>query len=446
MTPPQLRPYQLRAIEGLRACVTAGRRAPLVVAPTGAGKTTVFCELARLHLEQGGHVLVLVHRTELLQQAADRLGTFGIRAGIIAASDTRGANPFARCQVAMVPTLISRGVRPKASMVINDEAHLSVAAEWRQLNASYDDALRIGFTATPFRADGTGLGELYDDIVPVASIRELTDAGHLVPCEILRPKSSLRSGQIAQRPVDAYLEHARGQRAVVFSPHVKAAVEHTTEFREAGVQVACITGDMDPMVRRRALADYEAGRVSVLVNVMVLTAGWDSPSTSCAILARGFGHLGLYLQVVGRILRPAPGKDRALLVDLRGITHVLGDPDQDVEYSLDGAGVRKKDDVVTGALCAVCGVPLVDGRCTDCMRPGIELEAPTVVGVALSKYERMRQDTDEERAERLSKWILDARAKGHKEGAALYRYSAVYGGWPSPSIKRAALDRARGAA
>ncbi len=441
-----LRPHQLRTIEACRAAVRDGRRSPLVTAPCGAGKSVRFSAMARSHVDRGGHVLVCVHRVELLEQAYERLTSFGLTVGAVSPSARHLAQPFARVQVAMVPTLLARGLRPKATMLVADEAHLAAARGWSGLLGDYPDALRLGFSATPARADDASLGGLFDCIIECTTIEELTELGLLVPLRIVSPAKPLGRGEIAQGVAAAYLEHASGRQAMVFSPHVKAAVAHACEFRNAGVSCATITGDMDPFVRRKALADHAAGRIRVLVNVMCLTVGVDSPTTSCVILARSFGHDTLFRQVVGRVLRPSPGKVDALLLDLTGVTHVLGRPDVSREYALDGIS-KQASTPAGGRLCAVCGAPIPDGstQCPDCGRAPPELEPPVVVNAPLAKYAGIRRDNDDERATRLAKWLGEARSKGHKEAHAMYRYSAVYAGWPPAHIKRAAMALARGA-
>jgi DNA repair protein RadD len=444
-----LRDYQLRAIVGARAEVRRGNRSVLLVSPTGSGKTAIGSEIVRSAVERGGRVLWLAHRVELLAQAADRLEKCGLTVGVLAPSAGTRAHAFAPVQGASIQTLRARGELPQASVVVFDEAHHYVARDWGELAKAYASALRIGLTATPERGDGVGLGELFDAIVVVASIRELTDAGHLVPISVVGPPRPLRPKEIAQRPVDAYLASAPGRRCVVFSPHVRAAVEHACEFRGGGVPCVTVFGDMGAAERTRNLQEYESGRVNVIVNVNVLTEGWDSPATSACILARGYGTPGQMLQAVGRILRPARGKTDAILIDLRGVTHekMHGPPDADRFYSLDGKGIRQTEEEATQRLCSVCSAPLgPDGSCPDCQRPVSQLEAPKVVGIELVKYASVRKDTPEQQAARIARWILDVRSKRKKDGSpwkdtvAYHRATAAYGGPVAVEVWQSAVD------
>jgi superfamily II DNA or RNA helicase len=187
--------------------------------------------------------------------------------------------------------------------------------------------------------------------------------------------------------------------------------------------------------RRKALQDHANG--AVLVNVMVLTEGWDSPMTSCCILARGCGSVGTYLQIVGRILRPAPGKHEALLIDLTGRSyHSHGPPDEDREYSLEGKGIRRKDKTEE-TFCQVCGTPVEEYPCSKCgFDPtGSRYENPNYTGDRLAeRYARKRTEDDETRAKNLSRWLAEARAKGWKFWSAHKKFEAVYGVKPSAEI------------
>jgi DNA repair protein RadD len=340
----QLREYQWRTKERLRAEYAAGKRSVVCVLPTGAGKTVVASEIVRSSVQRGNQVLFLVHREELLGQSVRKLESAGItNLRIIRAGEDLGSRS-APVAVASIPTLTRWTDRlPVAQFVIIDEAHHVAAKTWRSLAERYAQSLILGLTATPQRADSKPLGDIFDSLVVGATVQELTALGHLVPCRVFAPTDTLDTKQIAQSPLDAYRKLGQGQRAVIFCVNVEHAQRVADEMNAGGVPTAVVHGEMSKDARRQALADLDAGRIRAVASCHVLTEGWDSPSVAVCILARKPQHTGLYLQMVGRVLRPAPGKQHATLIDLCGSVHDHGPPDLDRDYSLDGKGISKPD-------------------------------------------------------------------------------------------------------
>lgn len=437
-----LRDYQQRAVDGVRAEFNSGARSVLLVLPTGAGKTRTASEMVSRATSRGLRTLWLAHRGELVDQAAEALASCGLHVGAMSASAQTRPHPYAPVQVATIQTLLARRATPPADLIIVDEAHRAIADEWATFVRSYPSAHVVGLTATPERSDGRGLGEMFQRIVVGVTVRELTERGFLVPCEILRPARALRSGELAQSPVEAYMAHARDRQTVLFCRSVELAREYLAAMVERGVRAALVTGETPWGDRVRALEAFRTGGVEVLVNVAVLTEGFDAPATSCVVLARGCGTAGLYLQIVGRALRPAPGKRDALLIDLRGVSHEHGEPADERVYSLDGVGIRSKDQAV---YCPVCAAMREAGEgCTACgwTPSGEGIGADSVVGEPLVKYAAKRAEDDDKRAETLARWMRDASAKGYRAGWAYAKYAAVYGARPSQTV----LAKMRGAA
>jgi len=377
----ELRPHQTRGIGLCRRSYRAGRSRVLAVAPTGAGKTILFCWIAASAVQRGGRVLVVVHRRELVGQTVAKMRDAGLaRVGVVQSGE-RG-DPDAPVQVASVQTLLARVARagrsmfgdsglPAATLLVLDEAHHYVADKWAAIAAHYKDAKILGVTATPERGDGAPLGDLFEELLPLASVRELTDAGYLVPCDVIAPPAKRRSN--CEDPVDAYVRLAPGRKAVVFASSVKDAYELASRYAMAGFPAACIEGDMAADERDSALARFAAGELVVLVNVFVLTEGWDCPSAEVCILARGCSHVGTYLQMVGRVLRCHPGKTRALLIDLRGAVHKHDLPSADRTYSLEGRAISAGE--APTKVCKACGVlsPIAARVCAAC---GAEFPPP----------------------------------------------------------------------
>lgn len=432
----RLRQDQERALAGARASFAEGHRSVLIVGPTGFGKSVLAAAIAKGHIAQGGSVLAVVHRVELVEQLAAKLRAFGLDTGEIRPGAPRVDAP---AQVASVQTLIARGQAPGASLMLWDEAHHVLARTWNSLVPATD--LLVGLTATPMLASGDGLGAVFSALVVAATRAELRDSGVLVPCEVIAPDRALDSGELAQDPVAAYLEHTPGEQGVLFAPSVEQAQVYADSFVSRGVPAACIWGDMRADERAETLRRFRDGSLRVLTNVAVLTEGFDHPATSVCILARGVGHLGLYDQIVGRVLRAAPGKSRAVLLDLTGATHTCGPPDEERRFALAGRGLRRAADVPEARFCPVCGGIVAEAACDQCGHAGeMRVRPPRVLGLPMQRFAHIRRDDEGARALRLSKWLAHARAKGWREGHAFNRFRAVYGQWPS----RALVSRARG--
>lgn len=382
-----LREYQQRAIADLRACYQRGHRSPALILPTGAGKTVVAAEIIRLTVQRGQRVLFLVHRAELLNQSVNKLERAGIHdIRIIQAGHDLGS-PIAPVTVASIPTLTRWTERqPKADLVIVDECHHVMARTWRSLAEHYADALLLGLTATPQRADGRSIGDVFDSIVVGATVRELTDLGHLVPCRVFAPPEMIDAKHVALDPVTAYQRHGEGQRAVIFCVTVEHARETAEAMNQSGITCGVIHGGLGATERKQILGDLESGTLRAVASIGVLTEGWDSPAVAVCILARKPQHTGLYLQMAGRVLRPAPGKTHATLIDLCGSVHDHGPPDMDREYTLDGRGISKVDrDAIRQ--CLTCGAVFKAGpaECPVCgvTTPRREILLPTALGMEL---------------------------------------------------------------
>lgn len=351
--PLTLRPYQAQAIDDLRRAYRAGARAPLLVLPTGGGKTHIFSAVTQGAAAKGSRVLILVHRRELIRQASRKLDQLGVAHGIIAAGFPASD---ALVQVASVQTLARRAISWQPSLIVIDEAHHAVAGSWAQIIARWPDALRLGVTATPMRKDGRGLGAAFDLLVTGPAVSQLVADGFLTASRIFAPPvqadfSALRARAGDYTPEDAaavmdrptitgdaiahYRRHADGQPAIAFCCTVAHAEAVATNFRAAGYRAEAILGSHHAEHRDQLISDLASGALQILVSVDVVSEGTDIPVVAAAILLRPTQSEALYLQQVGRVLRPAEGKSHALILDHCGNVLRHGFPDDHRDYGLD---------------------------------------------------------------------------------------------------------------
>lgn len=430
MTTADLWPHQLRAVEQLREAFRE-HRSVLLVLPTGAGKTRTASHVIERYLSRPAlpastprRVLFLVHRIELAKQAARQLpGPVRIVSG-----DLDDGPEDAPVTVASVQTLLARDLRPEATMVVVDEAHNYAAPEWIQVVASYDRALVLGLTATPERGDGRPLGDLFQGLVAPTSIAELTRAGVLVPATVYGP--SRRQRGLAAHPHEALLERrSQWSRAVVFGANVAHAEEIAEQCRASGLRAGVVTGEVGDRQRAEVLEAFRRGELDVLVNVFVLTEGWDDPGCDALVIARGCSHGGTYLQMVGRVIRSAPGKQRAIVIDLTGATHDHGLPDAERTYSLEGKAI-KATDVPACRQCLACGAVYQPGprECPACGAAVPPPPRPRLSSAELGQI--MHAHPEARRRETWESLQRTATERGYKRGWAAYQYRVRYGAWP----------------
>lgn len=362
-----LRPYQSDAIQAISRRRAAGVGRQILVLPTGAGKTVVFSALASA---EPGRVLVLIHREELAEQAADKIARWGVAVGVEMAERRAGA---AKVVVGSVATLGRKGsarlaeLRPEDfSLLITDEVHHGTAASYLAVYEHFGVAeksrpgfLHLGVTATPNRADGEALSKIADEISYQMTLREAIEAGWLSDLRAIRVQGGadvsgvrttagdLNQGELAEAVntparnrlcVEAWKQHAPGRRTLAFCVDVQHALDLAEAFQRAGTPAVAVWGD-DPM-RRLKIAGYRAGDVGVMTNCAVATEGFDDPLTSCVLLAKPTKSRVLYTQMVGRCTRLEPGienrlqsppkaKPDALVIDIA---------DNSGRHSLAGAG------------------------------------------------------------------------------------------------------------
>lgn len=391
-----LRDYQHTLVADVRAQWRAGHRSVLAVAPTGSGKTTVFAHIAHAASARGKRVWVLVHRVELIDQISAALTGFGARHGFIAAGYLQ--LPRAAVQVAGVFTVAKRLQRVASpDLIVVDEAHHATkGTTWGKILTAFPRAHVLGVTATPIRLDGTGLRECFDALVTGPTVAELTARGYLVPLKAYAPASirtdglHTRAGEFIASELEVaadnatvtgdavahYRKFADGKAAVAFCVSVQHARHVAESFTAAGIPAQSVDGTMDRTLRRSIIRAFVDGKVRVLTSCDLVSEGFDVPAVECGISLRPTQSEGLWLQQVGRILRPSPGKSHAVLLDHAGNIARHGLPEDEREWSLDGKvelPARRETEVqdVAMRVCPAC-FAAVRGRpvaCPECGKP-----------------------------------------------------------------------------
>jgi superfamily II DNA or RNA helicase len=362
VTEIKLRDYQREAIDAVFAAWKSGMKRPAIVLPTGAGKTVVFSALVKefmpwadddtvtgIPANHGKRVIILAHRDELVDQAIAKLRAVmpGVNVGKVKAQDRQTAADVMVCSVQTLSRDKSlQEMRDwaqdvgKIGLIITDECHHAAAASYKKIYAAFPDALQLGVTATMARGDGVGLGSTWEDVVYKRSILNLISKGHLVDVRTKRidlkgldlggVKTSMKdwqAGDLGRALMDAeadtaiaraYKAHAGSRQGIVFTPTVETAVAAQYALGNAGIPSAVVSGETPREDRQQLYQDYRTGKCQVLVNCMVLTEGFDMPQAEVAVIARPTQSSPLYTQMVGRVLRPWPGKKEALVLDLVG--------------------------------------------------------------------------------------------------------------------------------
>jgi DNA repair protein RadD len=460
MTP---RSYQQRAIERLRELRRAGNRRMLLVAPTGSGKTAIACMVIAGALSHDQRILVLGHRKEICDQFWGALNAQGITAGVMRADDERRFD-LSPVQIGTVQTLVRREL-PPADLVFVDEAHRIPGDSYQRILDAYPKATIIGLTATPCRLDGVGLRNYFDALLEVEKYSELTFLGWLSAPIVYAPKfdvdlSGVRKmhGDYEERALERVMtqphvvgdvlrewkEKACGRSTVIFAVGIEHSKAIAAQFAAEGIACAHLDGTTPEDERIQILCDLEVGRLQVVSNVGVLCEGWDQPRVKCCVMARPTLSLTLYMQCVGRILRPWE-KVVPIVLDHAGNTARHGLPHMDREWSLDGA--PKQDKKTTHTVCNQCFAYVERFPCPLCdySPPVVSREVRVADGVleridAAIERDRAAEKTDPRRAY-FDKMADQARERGFKPGFASAKYKEKYGEWPPWAWSQSVRDQ-----
>ena len=443
----QLRPYQQKMVDEIRLQYQLGHKSVLGVLSTGGGKTCIFSYIAQSAARKGNRVCILVHRAELLDQASRALTGMGVSHGRIQAN--RSMDLSYAVQVASVQTLARRLhklPRDFFHLLVVDEAHHTNAGQWVAVLQHFEKAHTLGVTATPARGDGRGLGEWYQSMVLGPSAAWLTDNGFLASARVLAPPGFDASGlrkrmgdfdakQAEERVttimgdcVSHYRKHLAGQTAIAFCCSVAHAEAVAALFLSQGIAAASIDGSMTTEQRRDLLTALGTGRIKVLTSCSLIGEGVDVPSVGGCILLRPTQSVSLHLQMIGRCLRPSPGKPAAVVLDHVGNTLRLGHHLEDRDWTLDGAKKRDRDQAPSVKVCPVCfsTSPSAAQVCRDCghvFAPQEQRELKVVDGELQELTTRQRK-REQGSAQSLEDLRQLAQQRGYKRGWAERVYQA----------------------
>jgi DNA repair protein RadD len=444
----ELRPYQVQLLDDIRDAMRQGHRRILAVMPTGAGKGTTIGAMVASAAVKGKRTLVLAHRAELIEQLSKTASQWDVRHGLIQAN--RSMDLSVPVQIGSVQTVARRLHKlPTPDIIIQDEAHHLVSGNtWGKIIDQWPDAYLIGKTATPTRLSGEGLGAgqggYFTAMVLGPSAAWLTDHGFLARARVLAPpgfdtagirkrmsdfdtrEAEQRVGTIMGDCLSHYRKHLSGQTAIAFCCSVAHAEAVAQLFMGAGIPAASIDGSMDGATRRDLLQALGTGRIKVLTSCALIGEGVDVPSVGGCVLLRPTQSVSLHLQMIGRCLRPSPGKT-AVILDHVGNTLRLGHHLEPREWTLEGIAKRDRDKAPSVKVCPQCFAAMASQarQCLECghqFAPEVR-ELQQVEGdlVEIAARERKREQGT---AQSLDDLRQLAQQRGYKRGWAERVYQA----------------------
>lgn len=484
----KLRPRQVKFKNDIKKAFADGYKKILAVAPCGFGKNPTAASIMEDAEKKGGTVLFMVHRKELIDQASASLDKLGVNHGVIKRKHPK-SNPLAKVQLASWQTLIrkiySKDFKFKPTLIIYDEAHQSVAPRPKEILDFYSDAFLIGFTATPYRMDSTGLKEIYQIIVTSCDATDLIKEGLLVKpkyyrcnnIELAKNKNSnttIVTDDLIEKTINE-LEHepdiiigadvirnfkkicGENKQAVVFCPKIENAERIAEKFNRAKIKakvVDCHTSNREILLKSFARKEFQ-----IIVNASLLSEGWDYPELDCVILMRNITSRALFRQACNRCMRIHPNKKEAYILDFFDNFSSHGMPYSKDKYSLEN-GVEEKtkeekedeDDAPITEFCVNCqNVYDVIPGIKVCPHCGIVLDDEII---KLSKKiiveakkdleevdEKKAPPTMDEKQERYNRLSATCMKMGHNPYWVNQQYKNIFGVYPRKMQKTEEFKR-----
>ncbi len=439
-----LRDYQEKMIVEIHTAWAQGYRRPCAVMPCGAGKSLTAAEIARRTTAKGNRVLFLVHRQELCQQIWSTFSNYGV--------------DMLLCEVGMVQTMCRRLDRiMPPSLIITDENHHCLAPSYRKIYEHFSRSYCVGFTATPVRLNGGGLGEVNDRLIIGPTVKELIARNCLAEFDYFAPPvadlsglKARRSGDFAPEDIEAvlnkpriygdvigyYRELAEGRQAICYCATINSSKSMAAEFTANGIKAAHIDGDTPKGERAEIIENFRRGGITILCNVDLISEGFDVPDCECAILLRPTKSLTLYIQQSMRCMRYKPEK-RAVIIDHVGNVHRFGLPDQDFEWSLEPRPQKKS-------------APKTDEdfkirQCPKCFATHEYAPICPICGYEYPIAERSIEESKEARLERITETVRHYKApsecRNREELRAFGKIKGYKPGWVYYASKELNLHR-----
>lgn len=448
-----LRPYQIEIINQVRASL-AHHKGVLVRSSTGSGKTAICSEMVNGAIKKGNTFYFIVHREELIQQSSAAFLKNGISHSFIAANYPY--DPKARVQICSAMTLVRRlNKYPIPKIVAWDECQYMAANTWATIFKAYESAYHIGLTATPWRLDKKGFREYFSVMVEGPSTKWLIDNKYLSDYKLFAPtqfdssKLKTQMGDYKASAIEESLtpkivgefyttwaKHAFNKKTIAFAPTVSVSKNIVNSFLENGVNAAHVDAETPKDERRNIILEYAKGNITLLSNVKLFTEGFDVPSIECVMLTRPTKSLALYLQMVGRALRPEPNKTHAIILDQVNVCTEHGLPDDNFNWSLDDRPHKQKakqahdDDLGPVKICENCFAANRSFNlfCENCghkfeIKPRKQLEQVDGDLSEINKDEfRAKLKKDQGQAKTLEQLIELGKSRGYKNPGAWARH------------------------
>lgn len=459
----QLRDYQLNAINELRSGIARGINAQLLMASTGSGKTALSAAIKQGAFNKGKRSLFVVDSLELVDQAVETFERFDLPVGVIQGQHmmTDYSQPI---QVATIQTLKSRWEQMpeslKFDLVIIDECHVLHTAHIKLMKECKEKGVPvIGLSATPFRDN---LGEHFQRMVVATTTADLIAKGYLSPYRAYAPfipnlkgVKTKANGDYQEDAVAEYMGDSKivgdiithwfklgeNRQTIVFAANVAHSKLITEQFRNAGVNAAHVDGYTDIAERQQIIKQYRQGKIKVLSSVAVLTKGFDAPETSCVVIARPTKSLMLHIQMLGRGLRTANGKDNCIFIDHAGNLLRNGLPDDELPDTLhygkeknERDRKKKEQGEKVAKACSSCGYLSTFHVCPSCgfkpeLRKDVEVKNGELYEITKSDVKPTKMTT-EEKTDLYAQFLYHAKLKGYSPGWAYHKCKEYCGSAP----------------